>query len=613
MGPQSTAARKRVLKGIPASPGIVIGKAHRVDRSRVKIFYQYLVNQSQVEREVERFAEALRAEEAKLLDLKRKLPVQAKEPAFLLDSHLMILKDSMLREATVQKIREEKINAEWALTKTLQEITEIFDQIEDDYISERIRDVEAVTDRILRHLMGMVREEFSVINERVIVVAHDLSPADTTELNMTRVQGFITDVGGRTSHTSIMAQAFQIPAVVGLESVTREVNEGDLLIVDGYAGEVLIHPDDADIVTYQERQLRQEKYKTVIARTTHLPSETLDGARIRILANIELPEEAGGVREWGAEGIGLYRTEFHYLRGGALPGEEELFQNYRDIACLMAPDPVIIRTLDLGGEKLSLSADHAVETNPALGLRAIRLCLKETKLFRTQLRAILRASVHGRIHLMFPMISGLTELLRAKEILAQVTQELDRDGIHYDHTMPVGIMIEVPSAAAIADILAQHADFFSIGTNDLIQYGLAIDRINEHVAYLYQPFHPAVLRMIRSVVTAGQNAGIEVSVCGEMAGDPLCVPVLVGLGIDVLSMNPRVIPLVKKVIRSLSLDEARRDVDHLMDLETAGEVRAYLLERMKAILPELEDQEYLLYDQAEVPGGNAPLSGGSSP
>lgn len=584
---------QRRLEGIPASPGIIIGKAHLVGKSRVKILYQYLIDERQLNREVERFKGALRTEEEKLVTLRDQMPNQVKDHAFILDSHLMILKDSMFVDSTIERILNKKIDAQWALKESLEEIRKVFEQINDEYIRSRITDVENVTERILRNLSGEAEQGLTEIRERMIIVAHDLSPVDTAELNISKVMGFITDIGGRTSHTAIMAQALEIPAVVGLESATELVQAGDLLIVDGNTGEVIINPDDSAIIHYQEKHLQREKYKSAIARISHLPAETLDGHKVAVMANIEFLEEVTAARDYGGEGIGLYRTEFLYLRSKGLPSEEELFEDYRDVAGIIGPAPVTIRTLDLGGDKFASELYITKEMNPALGLRAIRFSLKKPEIFRSQLRAILRASAYGRVQLMFPMISGLEEVLDAREILEQVKDELDNQGVEYDHNIKTGIMIEIPSAVAVADILAHHVDFFSMGTNDLIQYALAIDRINEHVAYMYQPFHPAILKMIQQVVKAGKNAGIPVSLCGEMAGDPLCVSILLGLGIAELSMNARAIPLIKKLIRSISLKEAHEDFENVTGLTTAKEVRAYILDRMKKLLPELDEKGYL--------------------
>jgi phosphotransferase system enzyme I (PtsI) len=589
--------RPKKLKGIAVSSGIVIGKARLIERSRVKILYQYLVNDQQVSREVDRFKEALNGSREQIIAVKNKIPEQIRKHAFILDTHLMIMDDSMFSNATIQTILNEKINAEWALKKSLQNIEKLFAQIEDSYIKERIVDVEYVAERVLRNLAGKEQENLSEIDERVIIVAHELSPADTSSINIAKVMGFITNVGGRTSHAAIMGQSLKIPAVVGLETVTHYVQDGTLLIVDGYSGEVIINPDDDLIILYQEKQLQREMFESSIIRLSHLPAETVDGHRVAVRANIELLEEVVAAKDHGAEGIGLYRTEYHYLRSPTLPTEEELFEDYKEVAEIIAPNPVTIRTLDLGGDRVSSEIAPAKEVNPALGLRAIRLCLKEVKLFKSQLRAILRASAFGNVQLMFPMISGLQELLDAKGILGEVMLDLDTEGREYDRHIKVGLMVEVPSAVTVADILARHTDFFSIGTNDLIQYALAIDRVNENIAYMYQPFHPAILRMIRQVVEAGKQAGISVALCGEMAGDPLCTFILLALGIDEFSLNAGGIPVIKKVVRTLSLEESRKSLEEILQLGTAARVRELIMSKMKPLLKELDQKGLITNNQ----------------
>jgi phosphotransferase system enzyme I (PtsI) len=580
------------LSGIPVSPGIIIGKARFVHRSTAKIIYQYLVSDERAKEEVDRFKAALATTKEQIITLKNGMPEPIKKHAFILDAHVMILDDSMLADSTIETIRAEKINAEWALKKSIQHIRQLFEQIEDEYIRDRISDVENVAERILLNLAEEEQENLFEIEERVIIVAHDLSPVDTSGMNIAKVMGFVTDVGGRTSHTAIMAQALKIPAIVGLESVTRQVQDGTLLVVDGNTGEVIIDPDDETIIHFQEKQLLHEKYESSILRVSHLPAETLDGHQIAIRANIEFLEEVATAKDHGAEGVGLYRTEFLYLMSKGFPTEEELFEDYREVAEILAPSPVTIRTLDLGGDKFTSEMELSQEMNPALGLRAIRFCLKEPEIFKTQLRAILRAGIHGNIRLMFPMISGLQEILDTRQILRDVMDELEREKVDYDPNIPVGIMIEVPSAVTVADLLAKQVDFFSIGTNDLIQYALAIDRVNEHVAYMYQPFHPAVLRMIRQVVEAARAAGISVSLCGEMAGDPLFTFILLGLGIDELSMNAGVIPVVKKIVRSISMEEAQADLGTIMQLETAQRVREFITDRMRPLLGDMEEKGF---------------------
>ena len=587
-------AKINKLEGIAVSPGIIVGKARLVDRSRVKILYQYLIGDKQVSQEVERFREALNTTKEQIIALKNGMPDQLKRHAFILDTQLMIMDDGMLTKSTIDTIKKEKMNAEWALKKSLQKIRPLFQQIDDGYIRERINDVEYVAERVLRNLAGKELESLSEITDRVIIVAHDLSPADTSEMNIGKVMGFITDVGGPTSHTAIMAQALEIPAVVGLESITQRVQDGVLLIVDGNSGDVIIDPDDEVIISYQEKQLELERYRSSIDRISHLPAETVDGHRIAVQANLELLEEVVPARDHGAEGIGLYRTEFLYLRSKGVPSEEELFEDYKELSEIVAPAPVTIRTLDIGGDKFSSDLNLTREMNPALGLRAIRFCLREPKIFKSQLRAILRASAHGQVRLLFPMISGLQEILDTKKILKDVKKELNKQKIKYPRNIKVGIMIEIPSAVTMADALAKHVDFFSIGTNDLIQYALAIDRINEHVAYMYQPFHPAILRMVQHVVMAAKNAGIKVAICGEMAGDPLCAFILVGMGLDELSMNAQSIPMIKKIIRSISMKEAQADLEHIMQLETAKEVRKFIVKRMRPLISELDKKGYYI-------------------
>jgi phosphotransferase system enzyme I (PtsI) len=586
--------KQNTLRGIAVSPGIIIGKARLIDRSRVKILYQYLIDEKQVQKEVERLKEALRVTKEQIVTLKNRMPEQIKQHAFILDSQVMMIEDGMMSDSTVATILQDKINAEWALKKSIQNIGRHFDQVEDEYIRERFHDVENLGERILRNLAGKEQESLQEIEERVIIVAHDLSPVDTGELNIAKVMGFITDVGGRTSHTAIMAQSLKIPAVVGLESVTRRVREGTLLIVDGNRGEVIIDPGDDAIIRYQEKQLEYQRYESSLFKIGHLPAETRDGHRITIKANIEFLEEVVTAKDYGAEGIGLYRTEFLYLRGREFPREEELFEDYRQVAEIMAPQAVTIRTLDLGGDKFASQLALGREINPALGLRAIRFCLKEPEIFKTQLRAILRASAFGNIQLLFPMISGLQEILETREILSDVMESLDKDGLAYDPDIKTGIMIEIPSAVAMADILAAHVDFFSIGTNDLIQYALAIDRINENVAFMYQPFHPAILRMIREVIEAAKQAAIGIALCGEMAGDPLCAFILLALGIEELSMNAGNIPLIKKAIRSVSMEEVTGDLGHIFRLETATQVRAFITERVKKLVPDLDEGAFAL-------------------
>ena len=568
---------RMILKGIGVSPGIAIGKAYRVDRDRVSLVYYYLPSPAQIKKEKQRFDAAVDKAEADLKEIKSKIAGEFPEHSFILDTHIHMLRDRMLYDENIRLIEEEGINAEWALRKALENAQLIFAKIEDEYIRSRISDVDYVAEGVLQNLTGQNKRSVAGIKERVIIVAQDLSPADTIQLQVEKTLGFVTDMGGKTSHTAIITRSLDIPAVVGLENVYQAVRSGELMVVDGYAGRVIIDPDEELLNYYYERQYQLENYRKEVARCAELPAETEDGYNIKIQANIELLEEVVAVIDNGAEGVGLYRTEYLYLNLDHPPDEETLFWDYRELAEIIYPEMVTIRTLDLGADKLPNRMREWKETNPALGLRSIRLCLQEDELFRTQLRAILRASgITKNIRIMFPMISGLGELRAAKDILNQVKQELVQESIEVDQDLQVGIMIEVPSAVAVADLLANEVDFFSIGTNDLVQYALAIDRVNENVAHLYEPLHPAILRMVKQAADAGRLAGIPVSLCGELAAEPLYVPILLGFELDSLSMNPLAVPRVKKIIRNASLEESKVCLQEVLQISTASQINEYL-------------------------------------
>ncbi|KAF0123913.1 MAG: phosphotransferase system enzyme I PtsI [bacterium] len=569
-----------VVKGIGGSPGIVIGKAQPIDRDRVDMLAYRLIGEAEVPGEERRFKIAVEESKEQCLKVKDNILSQdAKEVVYIIDAQLMILEDRMLIDETIRRIREEKVNAEWALEITLQKLRGAFKNIDDEYLSERKSDVDYIGERIVRNLLGKNQDSISDLKEKVIIVAHDLSPADTAQMTRDKVIGFATDIGGKTSHTAIMARALEIPAVVGLERITQEVKIGDSLIIDGNTGIVLINPTKTVLNEYLEKKRIYERLEKELFKYKDLPAQTLDGYKIKVVANIELIEEIPSVLEHGAEGIGLYRTEFLYLGRKELPSEEEQFQAYKSVVERFH-SYTTIRTMDIGGDKFISHLDLAKEMNPAMGLRAIRFCLREVDIFKTQLRAILKASNYGKIKIMFPMISGVSEILQTKEILEKVKLELKNEGIPFDSNIKIGIMIEIPSAVTLADILAKEVDFFSIGTNDLIQYSLAIDRVNEHVAYLYEPLHPAVLRVIKHVVDCGHNAGIKVGMCGEMAGEPLYIPILLGMGLDELSMNALSVLGVKKIIRSITYRESKELLDSIMGFSTASEIKSFVKEEM---------------------------------
>jgi phosphotransferase system enzyme I (PtsI) len=574
------------MSGIGASPGIAIGPAYCLEKRDFKVRRYSLVS-GEVKAEVTRFRRAVAASATQLRRLRKKLAREMGEQhSYILDAHLMLMKDRMLLDDVVGRIRGENVNAEWALKKGIDRFQTIFRNFEDHYLREKAADVEDIGYRILQNLIGEVPERVMKVPEGVIVVAHDLSPSAAAQMAGGKTLAFATDVGGKTSHTAIMAQSLEIPAVVGLEQVSERVENGDAMILDGSSGRIFINPDEETVARYRELRGRYRNFEAELHKLREMPAETLDGYRINLEANIERQEEVTSVLEHGAEGVGLYRTEFIYMNRDDMPGEDEHFLIYRRLAEAINPRPATIRTFDLGGDKFLSQVSMSQEMNPALGLRAIRFCLREVTIFKTQLAGILRASAYGKLRMMFPLISELAELQQAREILEEVKEDLDRRGLDFDRNIQVGAMIETPAAAVIADILAPAVDFFSIGTNDLIQYALAIDRVNEHVAYLYRPFHPAVLRLIRSVVGTAADHGIPVAMCGEMAGEPIYTLLLMGMGIDHLSMNPLALPRVKKIIRSSRLEEAREMARSVESLGTAWEVEEFVKGEMRKRFPD---------------------------
>jgi phosphotransferase system enzyme I (PtsI) len=578
--------KNRLLQGIPASSGIVMGRAH-VLTEEGQVSTRLLYTDQEVTAELARFNLAVDHTEEELIRLRQEMASDLKNHAHILELHQLILRDRMLLLETQKLIKEQNFNAERALYQAFLKIKEVFQRIGDKHIRGRIQDVEAVYRRLLGHLTGRSNSKIFNFPEPVIIVARDLSPTDTTKMSKSQVMGFITERGSKTSHTAIIAHTLEIPAVVGLDSATLEIESGDEVIINGLSGRVVVNPDEAMRRSYQVRREEFENFKLEVAQGSSLPAVTSDDHANRVLANIEMPEEVSLAQKYGADGVGLYRTEFLYLRQRHLPTEEDLFQNYRQVVETMTPREVTIRTLDIGGDKFLSPLDYAPEMNPALGLRAIRFCLKEQKIFRVQVKAILRASAFGKVRVMFPLISSPRELHEARLLVESVKGELIREGIPFDQKLPVGAMIEVPAAVTLADLLTKEADFFSIGTNDLIQYALAIDRGNKSVAHMYEPLHPAVMRMVRDVVQISRKAGIRVAMCGEMAGDPLYIPVLLGLGVTELSMNPTSIPVAKRVIRMTSLKEAKKIARQALALATVEEVNDYVSREMDHRFPDI--------------------------
>jgi phosphotransferase system enzyme I (PtsI) len=563
--------RELVLTGINASPGICIGKAYLVDREGVDVIKRYHILKPGLQNETNRFKKAVKQAKSELNDIISNTPEGLRQHSDILNSHMVLMEDKMLFDRTIETIGKEMVNAEWALKKVVSKVRSMFQDISDPYLKDRAIDVDHVSERIMLHLAGVNSVNIADIDKRVILVAQDLSPAQTSQINLERIKGFVTVRGGVTSHTSIIARTLGIPAVQGVANATTQIHTDDIIIVDGSVGSVIINPSEQTLVSYEERQERFESFRASIARISHRPAETLDGLRIRVMGNIEQPEQVVSVMDNGGEGIGLYRTEFQYLSRAGFPDEDELFDKYRDVVEVMPSAPVTIRTLDINGDK-AVHNSTLMECNPVLGLRAIRYCLQRPEIFQTQLRAILRAAAFGDVRILFPMISTYDELMASKKILAQAMESLDKSGIEFNRDIAVGVMIEVPSLAIMADMIAPEVDFFSIGTNDLIQYSMAVDRTNKEVAHLYNPLHPAILRMLKFVSDAAKDHNIELFMCGEMAGDPFNLPILMGLGIDELSMNPQSIPMAKNVIRSLSAAETRPFLENVLMQTTAGDV-----------------------------------------
>jgi phosphotransferase system enzyme I (PtsI) len=580
-------AQEKLLKGINASPGICIGKAYLVDNEGVDVVEKYFIKDKKRQDEVKRFKAAVKKARDEFQTILKNRPKELQRD-YILETHVALLKDKMLYGKTVETIQAEGVNAEWALKKIVSNLKATFEKMGDEYLKERAADVVHVSDAIMRNLVGAASKNIAAIDKRVILVAHDLSPADTSQINLERIKGFITNRGGKASHTGIMAQALEIPAVVGLETATIAIKSDDLIIVDGNTGTVVIDPGEQTLIKYEERRSGYEEYRAVITRESHLAAETTDGVKLEVMANIEFPEEIVSVKNYGGDGIGLYRTEFQYMNRPQFPGEEELFEKYREVVEVMAPRPVTIRTLDINGDKAIANQSGLDEANPALGLRAIRYCLRKPDVFKTQLRAILRAAAFGNVRILFPMIAAYFEICEAIKAMDEAAESLEKDGLPYKREIEIGIMMEVPSAVVLADLLAEKADFFSIGTNDLIQYALAIDRGNRNVAHLYQPLDPAVLRLIKKVADVAREKGIEVFMCGEMAATARHIPLLLGMGLDELSMNPQSIPRAKRVIRSLSVSDAQSFVQEALKRRTARGIFEMIQATYGDMIAELE-------------------------
>jgi len=575
------------LKGIGVSPGIAVCKAQLLSPHNSKAVPRK-ISREEVPTEIARFEDALIATHDQIKHIQKQVgEVLGDEHASIFDAHILVVDDRTLIEEVIRAIKQDLLNVEPVLLSVANRYAEKLSQLEDSYLSERAADIRDVTKRILANLAGETLNQIAGIEEQCIVVAHDLSPSDTASIEKTMVRAFVTDLGSATSHTAIMAKALLVPAVVGLHDITARVSTGDTILIDGAKGLVFVHPTDARLAEYQRRSREQQQIFHELDALRDKPPETLDGYLVPITANIELLEELDAVGARGARGIGLYRTEFLFLGSEALPSEDEQTESYIRAAKSQYPAPVVIRTLDIGADKLPAAIESTDELNPFLGDRAIRLCLSRPSLFKTQLRAILRASVHDNVRIMYPMISSVQEVIEANKLLRECMDELRAKEIPFNEEMDIGTMIEVPSAALIADILAPHVSFFSLGTNDLIQYTIAVDRGNENVAHLYKPTHLAIIRLIDHVVRVSHQHGLWTCVCGQMAATPDLVPLLIGLGVDELSVSPSQAPLIKDVIRKLYYSDAANLAQQALVSDSAEHIAKLCHDMIVEIAPEV--------------------------
>jgi phosphotransferase system enzyme I (PtsI) len=586
--PEPQGKGEQTFRGIPVSAGVCRGKILVLDRSRPTIGKRQLTERELVE-EINRLEKALVQTRHQLLEVQRRVSqAMGAEEGSIFDAHQLVLEDRTWLDEVVKVIQEQKVNAEYAFHAVAERYAATLSAIEDDYLRERATDMRDVTARVLNNLLGLEEgPDLRALKEPCIIISHDLTPSNTAQLDKRNVLGFATDVGSKTSHTAIMARSLRIPAIVGLKDASAKLETGQYALLDGFNGVIIVNPTDQTLFEYgqliRKQVSLQEKLRDILLK----PAVTLDGHRVFLSANIEQAADSEQVKANGAEGVGLFRTEYLFINRELPPDEEQQFRAYREAAAALKPMSVVIRTLDLGGDKLLAHMPIPREMNPFLGWRAIRLCLQERDLFREQLRAILRASVEGNVKMMFPMISGLDELTQAIALVEEYKAELRQENLPFDENLEVGAMIETPSAVIVADSLAKRLKFFSIGTNDLIQYSLAVDRMNEKIAHLYEPTHPAIVRLIKAAVDSAHKHQVWVSVCGEMASDPVLAPLLLGLGVDELSAAPPLVPPMKFIIRRLKLGEARQLADFALNCESAAEILSRCQDLARQIAPSL--------------------------
>lgn len=562
------------MKGIGVSPGIVIGKVLLKEEKKISIEKKDIIN---YEEEIKRFKSAIENSKNEIQDIYNNVLKNIGEnEASIFEAHLMILEDPEMLEQVEKKIEDNKVNAEWALKEISEIFISMFESIDNEYMKERAADIKDVTSRLMKKLMNIEEANFEESTNEVIIVAHDLTPSDTSQIDKNKVLGFVTEIGGRTSHAAIMAKTLEIPAIVAVENVTNKVKNGDLIVFDGEEGLIYVNPENEIVKLYECKREEYNKSKKELNLLIGKESITTDGRRVELAANIGTPNDLDSVINNDGEGIGLFRSEFLYMDRNSAPSEEEQYLSYREVAEKMKNKPVIIRTLDVGGDKELEYLKLPKEMNPFLGYRAIRLCLDKVDIFKTQLKAILRASAYGNIKIMFPMISSIEELRATKDILEEVKLELIKENKIFNENVEVGIMIEIPAAAIISDLLAKEVDFFSIGTNDLIQYTVAVDRMNEKISHLYNPFHPALLRLIKMVIDNAHKQNKWVGMCGEVAGDPKLIPILMGMGLDEFSMSPMSILKSRSIIRNISYTKMRVLAEEVINLPTAKDVEKFI-------------------------------------
>ncbi|HDJ3871208.1 TPA: phosphoenolpyruvate--protein phosphotransferase [Staphylococcus aureus] len=561
----------KLIKGIAASDGVAIAKAYLLVEPDLTFDKNEKV--TDVEGEVAKFNSAIEASKVELTKIRNNAEVQlGADKAAIFDAHLLVLDDPELIQPIQDKIKNENANAATALTDVTTQFVTIFESMDNEYMKERAADIRDVSKRVLSHILGVELPNPSMIDESVVIVGNDLTPSATAQLNKEFVQGFATNIGGRTSHSAIMSRSLEIPAIVGTKSITQEVKQGDMIIVDGLNGDVIVNPTEDELIAYQDKRERYFADKKELQKLRDADTVTVDGVHAELAANIGTPNDLPGVIENGAQGIGLYRTEFLYMGRDQMPTEEEQFEAYKEVLEAMGGKRVVVRTLDIGGDKELSYLNLPEEMNPFLGYRAIRLCLAQQDIFRPQLRALLRASVYGKLNIMFPMVATINEFREAKAILLEEKENLKNEGHDISDDIELGIMVEIPATAALADVFAKEVDFFSIGTNDLIQYTLAADRMSERVSYLYQPYNPSILRLVKQVIEASHKEGKWTGMCGEMAGDETAIPLLLGLGLDEFSMSATSILKARRQINGLSKNEMTELANRAVDCATQEEV-----------------------------------------